>query len=90
MSIVQSKRLMTETFILTTLFPLGVSHKLVVKNGVFPLILMELCQLAPPKNFMPYLRFHTSYYLIHKNTKTLWEEAMPFCCTVSLLPLTED
>lgn len=81
---------MTETFILTILFPLGASHKLVVKPGVFPLILMELCQLAAPKNFMPYLKFHTSYDLIHKQNKTLWEEAMPLCCILSLLTLTED
>lgn len=65
---------MTETFILTILFPVGVSHKLVVKTGVLPLILMELCQLAPPKNFMPYVKFHTSYDLIHKQSETLWED----------------
>lgn len=90
MPIVQSKRLMTETSILTILFPLRVSHKLVVKTGVFLLILMEPCQLAPSKNFMHYFRFHTSYDLIHKQSKVLWEEAIPLCCTVSLLTLTED
>lgn len=90
MSIVHSKRLMTETFISAILFPFGVSHKLVRKTGVFPLTLMELFQLAPSKNVMPYLRFHTSYDLIHYESKTLWEEAMPLCSPVSLLTLTED
>lgn len=87
MSIAHSK---TEICISTILFPLGVSHKLVVKTGVFPLILMELFQLAPSKKFMPYLRCHTSYDLIHCESITLWEEAMTLCSTASLLTLTED